>query len=170
VSSIPPTTSRLHPSVDDFGPSAFQLMEVARGTDFHHRVEWYRTQTSHAVDPADEVRVRVLENRASGEALALLPLLRPRGRVAPRQARTALRLTTSYSSLYAPILALGHDEPALLELLFENVCASSPTWGVERLPPTHRGRTLLLASRSGAASSGDVSRARDQVGTDRPGG
>lgn len=135
MSSIPPTTSRLYPSVDDLGPSALRLMEVAGASDFHHRAEWYRTLTSHAVDPADEVRFHVLEDRASGEALALLPLLRPRGKVAPRQARTALSLTTYYSSLYAPILALGHNEPALLERLFDSVCAGSPTWDVVRLHP-----------------------------------
>jgi ribosomal protein S18 acetylase RimI-like enzyme len=125
----------VYPSVDDLGPSAIRLMEVAGAIDFHHRVEWYRTLTSQAVDPADEVRFHVLEDAGSGEALALLPLLRPRGRVAPGQARTALSLTTYYSSLYAPILAPGHDEAVLLERLFQSVCAGSPTWDVMRLSP-----------------------------------
>lgn len=135
MSLVLPTTSRRYRTVDDLPASALRLMQVAGEKDFHHRLEWYRTLTSHAVDPADEVWFHVLEDRASGEALAVLPLLRPGGRVAPRGARTALSLSTYYSSLYAPILAPAHDEAVLLDRLFRDVCAGPPTWDVVRLSP-----------------------------------
>ena len=135
MSLVLSTTSRRYRTVDDLPASALRLMQLAGEQDYHHRVEWYRTLASHAIDPADETWFHVLENRASGEALAVLPLLQPRGRLAPGRARTALSLTTYYSSLYAPILAPGHDEAELLDRLFREVCAGTPTWDVLRLSP-----------------------------------
>jgi hypothetical protein len=110
-------------------------MQIAGAADFHHGVEWYRTLVRHAVDPGDEIRFYTLEDAASHEALAVLPLRRPGGRAAPRRARTALSLSTFYSSLYAPIVAPGYDEPSVVTRLVGGICAVSPTWDAIRLSP-----------------------------------
>ncbi len=121
-------------SVDELPQSGLELLQAAGARDFEQGVEWYRTLERHAVDPGDEIRYHTLEEM-SGRVIAILPMLRPEGRTAPRAARSAVSLSNYYTSLFAPIVAADRDEASVLEGLVQELCMNRPRWNMIRLSP-----------------------------------
>jgi CelD/BcsL family acetyltransferase involved in cellulose biosynthesis len=122
-------------SVEGLPAAALRLMDQA-ASPFDARV-WWDVVLSHAMP--DEAKAAFVVVRAGDEVVALVPMLRHRGRLDS--------LTTPYTGEYTPLLAAGLDDAARVAAMaaFAGFCRGDSVVRLDALPAEWDGLPDLLA-------------------------